>query len=263
MSQYGWRDCPPPTRVQVDRCVAGIQELLAEELVGIYLHGSLAMGCFNPTSSDIDLLVVTQRGLSLATKRDTAELLLRVSAAPHPIEVSFLTQAQLHPWRHPAPFDFHYSEDWRAAMAEALASGAWRSWNDAEHCDPDLAAHVTITRARGICLRGAAIADVFPAVPPQHYRESIVEDLAWAQARIDENATYAVLNACRVLWYLREQRISSKAEAGCWAAGVLPMEHRAVVEQALAAYRGDRSAESVDHAAARRLIHYVANSLPR
>ncbi len=263
MSQYGWRDGPRPTRAQVERCVASVQALLADALIGVYLHGSLAMGCFNPTGSDLDLLVVTRRGLSLTAKRDLAELLLRISAAPHPIEISFLAWAQLHPWRYPTPFDFHYSEDWRAATAEALANGAWRSWNDAERCDPDLAAHVTIMRARGICLWGAAIADVFPEVPPQHYRASIVEDLFWAQARIDENATYAVLNACRVLWHLRERRISSKEEAGCWAASALPPEHRAVIEQALAAYRGDSPAGSVDIAAARRLVRYIADSLPR
>lgn len=262
MSQSGWHDCLPSTRAQVERCVVSIQELLADELVGIYLHGSLAMGCFNPAGSDIDLLVVTRHGMSLTTKRSMAELFLRISAAPHPIEISFLAQAQLHPWRYPTPFDFHYSEDWRAAMVEQLADGAWRSWNDAERRDPDLAAHVTITRARGVCLQGAAIADVFLEVPPQHYRTSIVEDLLWAQARTDENATYAVLNACRVLWYLRERRISSKQEAGCWAVEALPTEQRAVVEQALAAYRGDSPAGGVDVAAARRLVRYVVDSLP-
>ena len=29
-------------------------------LTGVYLHGSLAMGCFNPKKSDIDLLVVVE-----------------------------------------------------------------------------------------------------------------------------------------------------------------------------------------------------------
>jgi len=33
------------------------KEILEDSLVGIYLHGSAAMGCFNPAKSDIDLLV--------------------------------------------------------------------------------------------------------------------------------------------------------------------------------------------------------------
>lgn len=32
-----------------------IQSELQDKLTGIYLHGSLAMGCYNPESSDIDL----------------------------------------------------------------------------------------------------------------------------------------------------------------------------------------------------------------
>ena len=34
------------------------QDILGNELTGIYLHGSAALGCFNPFKSDIDLIVV-------------------------------------------------------------------------------------------------------------------------------------------------------------------------------------------------------------
>lgn len=33
-------------------------------LTGIYLHGSMAMGCFNPEKSDIDLIVVIEDNIS-------------------------------------------------------------------------------------------------------------------------------------------------------------------------------------------------------
>ena len=36
-------------------------DILQENLVGIYLHGSAAMGCFNPRSSDIDLIIVVRK----------------------------------------------------------------------------------------------------------------------------------------------------------------------------------------------------------
>ena len=32
----------------LDRITAGSREILGENLVGVYLHGSLAMGCFQP-----------------------------------------------------------------------------------------------------------------------------------------------------------------------------------------------------------------------
>ena len=42
----------------------GVQAILGELLVGMYLHGSLASGDFNPQSSDIDFVVVTSEPVS-------------------------------------------------------------------------------------------------------------------------------------------------------------------------------------------------------
>lgn len=46
------------TQGVLDQAVDLFKEELGDNLVGIYLHGSLAMGCFNPDTSDIDLLLV-------------------------------------------------------------------------------------------------------------------------------------------------------------------------------------------------------------
>ena len=40
------------------------ESILRDNLVGVYLHGSAVMGCFNPLKSDIDLIVVADRPLS-------------------------------------------------------------------------------------------------------------------------------------------------------------------------------------------------------
>src|SRR3972149_5000748 len=108
MIQYGWQGCPQETRAQIETFVGDVQTLLKANLIGAYLHGSLAMGCFNPRRSDVDLLFVTQRGMSLETKHDLTRLLLAQSANPHPLELSFLTLVQLHPWQYPTPYDYHY-----------------------------------------------------------------------------------------------------------------------------------------------------------
>ena len=34
------------------------RRILGDKLCVVYLHGSLAMGCFNPEKSDIDMIVV-------------------------------------------------------------------------------------------------------------------------------------------------------------------------------------------------------------
>ena len=113
MSQYTWATCPDTVRAQIDALLDALQEILGENLVGVYLHGSLAMGSFNPERSDIDLLVVTKQGMTVEIKRRIAELLLDHSLVSTPKEISFLIEPDLRSYQHPMPFDFHYSEDWR------------------------------------------------------------------------------------------------------------------------------------------------------
>jgi predicted nucleotidyltransferase len=206
-----------PASPQIETFVEATQSQLGELLVGIYLHGSLAMGCFNPQRSDIDLLVVTTQRLMPTQKHDIAQMLLSISNQPHPFELSILAWDDLHPWRYPTPYDFHYSEDWRERLTNDLANGAWQSWQHADAGDPDLAGHVMITRKRGICLFGRAIVEVFPEVPEEDYTASIRADIAWAWTRAQENPVYFVLNLCRTIAWLREKYVLSKEEGAIWA----------------------------------------------
>ena len=49
--------------------VSRSRDILGDNLLGIYLHGSAVMGCFHPTGSDVDLLAVTEREPSDGEKR--------------------------------------------------------------------------------------------------------------------------------------------------------------------------------------------------
>ena len=229
----------------------------ADNLVGVYLHGSLAMICFNPDRSDIDILAVTKRDMTVDTKFGIAQSLLHLSKYPCPIEISFLREQDLTPWKHPTVFDLHYSEMWREQYKEDLASGVWKKWNEKYHEDPDLAAHITITLNRGICLYGQPIKETFPIVPKKDYIASLLYDFEDARDGILENPVYSVLNLCRVYWYLLEERICSKDEAGTWAISFLPEKFQEVVAQALEIYRGNRVEEKFDDEALKRFSQHV------
>ena len=62
-------------QIILDHVVEQYVEILKDNLVGIYLHGSLAMGCFTK-KSDIDLLVLVNNPLELRIKRLLIEKLL-------------------------------------------------------------------------------------------------------------------------------------------------------------------------------------------
>jgi hypothetical protein len=50
-------------------------EVLGLDLVGVYLHGSAAMGAFVPTRSDVDVLAVAKGPLAAPTKAAVADAL--------------------------------------------------------------------------------------------------------------------------------------------------------------------------------------------
>ncbi len=227
---------PPAIQLQLDRITRSLYEASRQNLVGIYLHGSLAMGCFSAALSDIDLLAITHHPLATGIARALYAALLEISGQPRPVEISVLHYAQLKPWRYPTPFDLHFSEMHRARVAEALAAP------DAQlptgGLDHDLAAHFTVLRARGLCVYGEAITSLDIDVPWVDYLDSLRHDLAWAQQLAATDAVYAVLNACRIWAAVEARVVLSKAEGARWASPRLPATWRTLVERAASCYAG-------------------------
>lgn len=233
---FNWHNCPANVAHQLEVVTCICQQYMSSDLVGLYLHGSLAMGCFTPGRSDIDLLLVSREPLTRRFKRQLAETLLRNSNRPSPIEISALTLADLHPWVYPTHYDFHYSETWREQTARGLADKNWPAAASPRLTDPDLAAHVTVTRSRGVCLVGQPAEDVFPEVPRSDYLDSILKDFEWGKDRLNENPVYFVLNTCRILAYLAEGQVLSKLEGGEWGVKYLPEGYRPMAQAAANAY---------------------------
>jgi len=262
LASFSWDNCPAQTKFQVNSLVQEFLRQLTGNLIGVYLHGSLATGCFNPTRSDIDLLVVTRHQLAREVKKSLIETLLRISNSPHPLEISFLRLGDMRPWQYPTPFDLHYSEGWREKYARDLASDHWRYWPTEEQTDNDLAAHVTMTKARGICLWGEPVGQVFPDVPRKDFAASIASDLAWALEGLDKFPVYGVLNACRIYAYFKDGYVYSKAEGAVWALEKMPVEFHPIITVALEAYRSStREVALPDEQEARQLLGCVSTAI--
>src|SRR5438270_12191640 len=108
MGQYNWTTCSKVIKAEVNTLQTELQRLLGQNLLGIYLHGSLALGGFHPTRSDIDVIVVTGQRMDLETKHTTMALLLHVSRMPCPLDIHFLVEHDLFPFRQHLPYDLHY-----------------------------------------------------------------------------------------------------------------------------------------------------------
>ena len=70
---YNYYNAPREIKLILDEIVKSYYGILKDNLVGIYLHGSLALGCFNPKVSDIDFLIVARDKLSLEVKREVVK----------------------------------------------------------------------------------------------------------------------------------------------------------------------------------------------
>ena len=248
-------------REHIEAAVRGFQEILGGRLTGVYLHGSLAAQAFNRTKSDIDLLVVVESGLSEGERRRLARLLTSLSEVrpiPEDIEMSVILEDDARTFRHPLPFEFHNS----ASEMEAILSGEQTSWG--VRTDRDLAAHCTVTRAKGVTLVGKAILEVFGPVLHEDYLDAILDDVDGILEgdNITEDPYYGVLNVCRVFQVLEEGEgsVPTKSEGGAWALAHLPAEHSPVIRSALAPYAGEDTPQGCDR---NRLLAFRDYALTR
>lgn len=238
-------------QVVLDKVTELLKRELSVSLVGVYLHGSMAMGCYHPSQSDIDLLVLVKDQVRKDIYKNLAKQLIPLEeelGLVKGFELSVVLEAYAVDFTYPTPFEFHYSsyhkEKYRTD--QNYFCGGYE--------DPDLAAHFVVTYHRGITLYGRPIKEAFRPIDPRYYMDSIRADVEGALEGIAHNPVYYVLNLARVLLYIRESVISSKMEAGEWALGELSDPYRGLVASCLAKYKGDSDNLTLDE---NRLLEYA------
>ncbi len=121
MAHDTWTTCSKVVQSEVNTLQTELQRLLGQNLLGVYLHGSLALGGFQPGRSDIDIIVVTAQRIDLETKRRCIELLLRISKMPCPLDIRFLVEQDLFSSQYPLFCDLHYSETLAGELSTGVA----------------------------------------------------------------------------------------------------------------------------------------------
>jgi len=245
----------PRVRILLHRIAAACRNTLGDTLAGVYVHGSLAFGCFCWTQSDIDFLVAVRRPLSQAQKEALfrALLALEPDAPSKGLEMSAVLEAYCRSFIHPAPYELHYSPMHRARCLRDLPAYC----AEMHGADPDLAAHFTVARAVGFPPLGppaesGLLADAGPAVSPlggppaesmfgpvprAAYLDSIRQDVGTACSDILRTPASTTLNLCRTLAFAQEGLVLSKEQGGLWAACRLPPPYAGFAQSAAESYR--------------------------
>lgn len=219
----------------LDSLVLQSKSILGENLVGIYLHGSAAMGCFNDKKSDLDFIVVIKTDISDSIKRQYMDMAVELNkqAPAKGIEFSIVRESVCNPFVYPTPFELHFSK----AHLDWYLSEPVDYIEKMKGTDKDLAAHFTIIYHRGKTLFGKEIKEVFANVSSENYFDSIWCDIENSKAEIEDHPTYIILNLCRVLAYKKDNMILSKLEGGHWGLKIIPEEYHYLISNALTEYQ--------------------------
>jgi predicted nucleotidyltransferase len=219
----------------IDQFTAMSKETIGDKLTGIYLHGSMAMGCFNHEKSDIDLLIVIENDITDVQKMEFMKQVVTLNerASAKGLEISIVKREYCRPFVYPTPFELHFSPmhlQWFRDNPENYVENMRGE-------DKDLAAHFTIINRYGIVLYGEQIENIFAEVPKKNYVESIWLDVEGAREDIAEEPMYMTLNLCRVLAFLKEDLCLSKLQGGEWGLAHMSERYHPLILQALNCYK--------------------------
>jgi len=210
---------------------------IGNQLTGIYLHGSMVMGCFNPDKSDIDIIVVIGDNITDKQKLNLMMHIVKLNsnAPAKGLEISFVKREYCNPFVYPTPFELHFSP----AHLQWFNDNPDGYIDKMKGKDKDLAAHFTIINKYGVTLYGSEATDVFGVVPRECYVDSIWSDIENASEDILDNPVYVVLNLCRVLAYLADDVILSKEKGGEWGLVHLGRQYYPLILNTLNCYKSD------------------------
>jgi hypothetical protein len=221
----------------IDRLLSDLldrmQRILGENLVGLYLYGSLVTDDFDPEISDIDLLAVVASDVDQA-QFERLHAMHDDLEAQNPrwkgrIEVQYVSTRALQTFR---------SE--RSPIA-AISPGepfhfkaAGKEW---------LINWYTI-RNRGRVLYGADASTHIPPISKGEYLQAVREHARMWVERLQEPKDqawqgYVILTMCRIAYAVRFGEQCSKGAAARWMQGEVP-DWAWLIDQALIWRRGDR-----------------------
>jgi len=206
--------------------------ILEGNLAGIYLHGSLTQGAFDPARSDVDGIVVTRRALT------TRQF--------HAIGAWLRGSAGTNPWTRRLQLTFLIQSSVLTMKAAACLYQFGRLRRGRSDGNPIIWMNVLDA---GVTLAGPPADSFLPPITAAMLDEALERELAYLEEEITARArsrwrrvpsyrVYAVLTVCRILQSAETRRIHSKPAAARWAMPRLPSSHRALVRRALRAHLG-------------------------
>jgi predicted nucleotidyltransferase len=207
--------------------------ILKDNLVGIYIWGSLTYDAFDEEASDIDCVVVLERDL------DDEEFTN--------LEGWFIQALRRNPWADKLDMRFHLRNE-LLIRDSRMCSYHFRKL-ERHRSDANPFIWINVAQS-GIALFGIPPREIAPAVDNQTLRAALKLELEYLQEETaaeegNYGATtrygvstlmyqaYSVLTACRIVYTLRNKTLVSKNQAARWCMGNLPGRWTATIAEAI------------------------------
>lgn len=209
----------------------GISEVLGDQLVGLYLTGSLTYGDFDRGSSDIDYLAVlsheiddAQRAALIRVHSDVGD---RFPEWRERVEGSYVTQAML-------------SSNEPPEQGRPYVNGG-QFWNPDPPYGNEWILNLYVLRDCGVALAGPDPKDLIGPVEIADVRAASKRDLLDERVPTLDDPTiyddphqqaYTVLTLCRILHRNANDEVASKRVASSWVKDRYGEPWRSLVERA-------------------------------
>ncbi|MBU0976152.1 MAG: aminoglycoside adenylyltransferase domain-containing protein [Patescibacteria group bacterium] len=210
---------------------------LKDNLVGIYVYGSLVLGCFSSDTSDVDIIVVVRHKIKADLKKElNLEVILPISERINKrgLEISFVLEKEIKKLTYPTPFEMHFSENWRKGVLSGEVDYV------SVKKDPNLPIHFAQLARYGVCIFGKSIKKVFINIPRALYLLSAKFDAK--EILEDKNdlgnnkVVYGILNLIRVDAVIKDDAFLSKAASYIWARKNIPSSYHRLIKRAMDSY---------------------------
>jgi hypothetical protein len=220
--------------------LSGVQSILGENFIGMYLYGSLATGRFD-RDSDVDFVVVTDEEVSESLFLKLQDMHARVAGADSwcatQLEGSYIPRHALKRYDPIRALYVHIDRGQDEHLQrmhlgnDRLSRAWWGGWVLLR----------SALREYGITLAGPDPKTLIDPVSPDDLRQAALSILnGWAADILNDPAqiknrgyqSYTVLTLCRILYTLHTGAVTSKPEAICWAQETLDKKWTPLIERA-------------------------------
>lgn len=227
-------------------------KLLGDNLVGIYIFGSMTQGAFDAARSDIDLMVVTREEVSDRQYERVGEWFEQQSAA--------------NAWTARLQMMILGRDDLLTMNAQAVHYQFGKFSRGGSDGNPIPWINILET---GITLIGPSPAEFVTEILPETLHETLIRELRYLREELGNPASewrdkpkyraYAILTVCRILYTFQKGKIVSKPRAAVWSLRKLPTEWHSLVEAAVAHDAG--RSDKLPLTAIKRFVQYALEVL--